>query len=192
MANFATQLLRARGRSLSRPGASPFDVDVKITVSPDLLNRLSTLPDKLQKKGAVRASRKAMRVALNAARAAARGLDDKTTAEKIWRNIAIQNSPRQGRREGGVVMRLGVRGGAKQYARTRENVRKQRVGKTYKTLGDKGNPGGDTWYWRFLELGTERMTETEFLQPALRDNAVMIEGLLAEYLEREIELLTPK
>lgn len=190
MAISALQLLRARGRSMSGPGG--FDVDVKITVSPTLLNRLSTLPDKLQKKGAVRAARKAMRVALNSAKAAARGLDDPESAEKIWRNLAIQNSPKQGRREGGVVMRLGVRGGAKRYADTRENRRKGRVGGTYKTLGSKGNPGGDTWYWRFLELGTERMTEREFLQPALKENAVMIGGLLAEYLEREIELLTPK
>lgn len=190
--SFATQFLRARGRSLSRPGGGLFDVDVKLTVSPGLLDRLATLPDKLQKKGAVRASRKAMRVALNAARSAARNLDDPESAERIWKNVALQNSSRQGRREGGVVMRLGVRGGARSYANTRENVRKGRVGKTYKTLGDKSNPGGDTWYWRFLELGTRRTAVREFLQPALKDNAVMIEGLLAEYLEREIELLTPK
>lgn len=190
--SFATRLLQTRSRALSRPDAGLIDFDVKVTVSPDLLNRLSTLPDKLQKKGVVRAARKAMRVALNAAKAAARGFDDPESAERIWRNVAIQNSSRQGRQVGGVVMRLGVRGGAKQYAKTRENVRKRRVGQTYKTLGSKDNPGGDTWYWRFLELGTRRTAAQEFLQPALRENAVMIEGLLAEYLEREIELLTPK
>ena len=83
MASFATQLLRARGRSLSRPGSSPFDLDVSITAKGDVINRLSALPDKLQKKGAVRASRLAMRVALNAARASARGFDVKATDEKI-------------------------------------------------------------------------------------------------------------
>lgn len=172
--------------------SSPFDFEVKLTVSPTLLDRLATLPDKLQKKGAVRASRKAMRVALNAARAAARAFDDPATAERIWKNIALQNAPRSGRRIGGVVMRLGVRGGARKYGDTRENRRKGRVGATYKTLGDKRNPGGDTWYWRFLELGTRRTDAKEFLQPALSENATMIEGLLAGYLEREIELLTPK
>lgn len=172
--------------------SSPFDFEVKLTVSPTLLDRLATLPDKLQKKGAVRASRKAMRVALNAARAAARNLDDPDSAERIWKNVAIRNSSRQGRQVGGVVMRLGVMGGAKSYAKTRENVRKGRVGKTYRTGGSKGNPGGDTWYWRFLELGTRRADAKEFLQPALSENATMIEGLLAGYLEREIELLTPK
>lgn len=191
MANFATQLLRAKGRSLSAPGSSPFDVDVSITAKGDVIRRLSALPDKLQKKGAVRASRLAMRVALNAAKAAARGFDDPASAERIWRNVAIQNSSRQGKRIGGVVMRLGVMGGAKQYANTRQNRRQQRVGQTYKTAGSKNNPGGDTWYWRFLELGTRRTSAQEFLVPALQQNAQLIEGLLAEYLEREIEKLTP-
>jgi HK97 gp10 family phage protein len=169
-----------------------WDVEIKITGASDLLARLSALPDKLQKKGAVRASRKAMRVGLNAARATARDFDDPESAEQIWRNIAIQNSARQGRREGGVVMRLGVMGGARAYEDTRENRRKGRVGATYKTGGSKGNPGGDTWYWRLLEFGTRNMDAQEFLLPAVMDNAQAIEGLLAEYLEREIEILTPK
>lgn len=172
--------------------ASNVDFGIKVTASRDLIDRLSTLPDKLQKKGAVRAARKAMRVALNAARAAARDLDDPESAERIFKNIAIQNSPRTGRRIGGVAMRLGVLGGARAYAGTRENVRKGRAGQTYRTSGSKNNPGGDTWYWRFLELGTRRTAVQEFLEPALRDNAVAIEGLLADYLEHEIELLTPK
>lgn len=190
MVSFATRFTRATGRAFSRP--PKFDADVKITGGAELLNRLSALPDKLQKKGAVRASRKAMRVALNAAKATARQFDDPESAERIWRNIAIQNSSRQGRREGGVVMRLGVMGGARAYANTRENRRKGRVGATYKTAGSKNNPGGDTWYWRFLELVTEGKPRQEFLVPAVMENAQMIEGLLAEYLEREIELLTPK
>lgn len=168
------------------------DFEVRITGERDLLTRLSALPDKLQKKGAVRATRKAFRVALNAARATARNLDDPESREQIWRNIAIQNSPRTGRRIGGVAMRLGVKGGARAYADTRENRRKGRSGKAYATGGSKGNPGGDTWYWRFLELGNKRMARQEFLLPAVRDNAQRIEGLLAEHLEREIELLTPK
>lgn len=169
-----------------------FDFDVKVTASPGLLDRMSKLPDKLQKKGAVRATRKAMRSALNAARAGARRFDNPASSEQVWKNLAIQNSPRQGRRVGGVVMRLGVRGGARQYANTKENVRKRRAGKTYKSGGDKGNPGGDTWYWRLLELGTRRTRVQEFLVPALRNNAQVIESALADGLEREIVLLTPK
>ena len=168
------------------------DFEFRLTGSKDLLDRLSQLPDKLQKKGALRATRKAMRVALNAARATARGFDDPESAERIWRNLAIQNASRSGRREGGVVMRLGLIGGARQYANTRENRRKRRVGGTYLGGGTKNAPGGDTWYWRFLELGTARMSAQAFLVPALQENAQAIEGLLAEYLEREIEQLTPK
>lgn len=166
--------------------------EIRITGAKDLLDRMSQLPDKLQKKGAVRASRKAMRIALNAARAAARELDDRESVEQIWRNVALQNSPRQGRQVGGVVMRLGVLGGARKYGDTRENRRKQRVGRTYRTGGSKNNPGGDTWYWRFLELGRKGVAKQEFLVPAVMGNAQTIEGTLAQQLEREIELLTPK
>ncbi len=167
------------------------DVEFRLTGSHDLIRRFSELPDKLQKKGATRAVRKAMRPALNAARAIARGFDDPESTERIWRNLAIQNATRSGRRVRGVVMRLGIIGGARQYANTRQNRRKRRVGETYLGGGDKNAPGGDTWYWRFLELGTQRMSAQAFLVPALRENALLIEGLLAEYLEREIELLTP-
>lgn len=169
-----------------------FDVNVRVTGERDIVNRIAALPPKLQKQGAVRATREAMRVALNAAKASARSFDDPETGEQVWRNIALQNSPRQGRRVGGAVMRLGVRGGARAYADTRENRRKGRVGASYATAGSKGNPGGDTWYWRFLELGTTRARAQAFLVPAVMENAQAIEAKLATSLEREIERLTPK
>jgi HK97 gp10 family phage protein len=157
--------------------SSLFDFDVKITAKGDVIDRLSKLPDKLQKKGARKASRDAMNLVRNVARAAARGLDDSDSPQVIWRNIATQESARGGRRIGGVVMRVGVRGGA-QYS---------------ESLAQKSadNPGGYTWYWRFLEHGTKRTNKQEFLLPALEDNAQKVEALLAEYLEREIEKLTP-
>ena len=61
--------------------------------------------------------------------------------------------------------RVGVLGGARQYANTRENVRKGRAGQSYRTDGDKGNPGGDTWYWRLLEFGTEKMGAQPIFRP---------------------------
>ena len=67
-------------------------------------------------------------------------------------------------------MSVGVRGGAKQYNDSKENVRKRLAGKSYKTLGDKNNPGGDTWYFRFIEYGTSRQPATPFMRPALEQN----------------------
>lgn len=83
-------------------------------------------------------------------------MDDAGTDEAIWKNIAVANNARAGRKEGGIVMSVGVRGGAKSYANNAENRRKGRAGKTNATGGSKANPGGDTWYWRFLEFGTSR------------------------------------
>ncbi|WP_374987639.1 HK97-gp10 family putative phage morphogenesis protein, partial [Klebsiella pneumoniae] len=71
------------------------------------------------------------------------------------------------RRTGDPTFRVGVMGGARQYANTKANVRKGRAGKSYNTAGDKGNPGGDTWYWRFLEFGTEHAAARPIIRPAL-------------------------
>ena len=155
-----------------------FDFDVKVTTSPGLIDRISTLPDKLQKKGAVAAARSAMKLVVNAARAGARSLDDAETREKIWKNIISQNSPRTGKRIGGVAMRVGVRGGAA-YVKGRET-----------SAG--GNPGGYTWYWRFLELGAQNVQRQEFLLPALERNAQAVTDKLARELDAQITKLTPK
>lgn len=154
------------------------DFEVKITGERDILDRMSKLPDDLQKKGAVAAARKAMRIVVNSARAQARGLDDPNTKESIAKNIVSQNSPRGGRRIGGVVMRVGVRGGA-QFSEGLE-------------ASASGNPGGYTWYWRFLELGTKRISAAEFLANALGRNAQAVESALAAELEVQLAKLTPK
>lgn len=65
------------------------------------------------------------------------------------------------------MFRVGVLGGARQYATTRENVRRGRAGQFYSTGGDTGNPGGDTFHWRFLEFGTERAAAKPFMRPAI-------------------------
>ena len=57
--------------------------------------------------------------------------------------------------------------GSKSYADTTENKRMGRVGKSYKTGGDKDNPGGDTWYWRLIEFGTVKMPAKPFMRPAI-------------------------
>jgi HK97 gp10 family phage protein len=126
-----------------------------------------------------------MNVVRKAARANARKIDG-PSPRSIEKNITVQNSPRQGRRAGGIVMRVGVRGGAKQYADTRENTRRRRVGKSYKTLGDATNPGGDTWYWRFIEFGTVKQRARPFLQKALADNVGIVTNIVVAKLQKDI------
>ena len=155
-----------------------FDFSVNVSGMDGVIDRMSRLPDKLQRKGARAAARKAMNIVRNAARANARGLDDPVTAETIWRNVITQDSPRSGRRIGGVAMRVGVRGGAS-YSEDRASAA-------------AGNPGGYTWYWRFLELGAENVPREEFLLPAMESNAQAVATKLSDELWRELEKLTPK
>lgn len=114
-----------------------------------VIDELSKLSKKLQRKTAVNAARRAMVPIRDAAKANARKLDDPKTKNKIYRNIAIQQRSRMGRRIGGVVMSVGVRG-----------------------CGRKGGTGAgwDTFYWRFLEFGTARTRAKPFLRPAFGES----------------------
>ena len=155
-----------------------FDIDVKVSGVDGLVDRMAALPDKLQRKGAVAAARKAMALVRNAARAEARNSDDPETREVIAKNVQTQNSPRGGRRIGGVVMRVGVIGGAA-YSEARE-------------AAAQSNPGGYTWYWRFLELQTEGVPQQPFLLPAMERNVQPVTDTLSQELWRQLEKLTAK
>lgn len=163
--------------------------DVQLNGLDGVLERLKTLTPKLQRRVLRSAARKAMLPVRDDARERAMQLDDPQTAESIAKNITIQVSTRRSRQVGGVVMRVGVLGGARQYANTRQNVRKRRAGKTYRTLGSKTNPGGDTWYWRFIELGTSRQRAQPFLRPALETRAQQVTDILATEVSQGIDKL---
>lgn len=140
--------------------------EVKIQGLEQLRENLQKLGDEAQGKAMRTAVRKAALVIRDAARANAARFDRDLTPESIEKNIAVQFSSRRFKATGELMFRVGVLGGAKQYANTKDNVRKGRAGKSYKTLGDKSNPGGDTFYWRFLEFGTSRTAAKPFLRDA--------------------------
>lgn len=109
---------------------------------------------KVAKRMARKAMRKSYRIVLKSARQNAKALDDPSSKESIAKNITM----RAGRDRGdSVIMRIGVRGGARRYVKSRANVRSGRAGKTYTTGGSSSNPGGDTFYWRYLEFGTKHI-----------------------------------
>lgn len=136
----------------------------------ELMRKLREIAPRLQKRELRAAARKSMNIVRDAARAKARQIDDPGTAESIAKNIVTQENARRSRAVGGVVMRVGVRGGAKQYANTRDNARKGRAGKSYATGGSKKNPGGDTWYWRLVEFGRNGARAQPFMRPAMNEN----------------------
>lgn len=157
-----------------------------------VLRNLRELPVRAKKNALVRSVRKGANVVRNKARGNAAKVDDKLTPEVISKNIVTQYASKTSRATGDTVFRVGVMGGAKQYGNTRLNRRRQRVGKTYETTGGKGNPGGDTWYWRFLEFGTSKMAAKPILRPAAEEGATEAFEVVAQDLERQIALEVSK
>ncbi|MBJ9959860.1 HK97 gp10 family phage protein [Acinetobacter nosocomialis] len=132
-----------------------------------------------------RIARKAMRQAMNIARDEARQkvkrLDDPTTPEKIWKEIVVQNG--RSRNKNTLVMRVGVRGGARiPYTNNAQNRRAGRVGQTYQA-------DGRVFYWRFLELGTSRQPATPFLRPALYENIEQITDKFVQVFNFELSMV---
>jgi HK97 gp10 family phage protein len=112
-----------------------------------VLEKMRKLGPDLAKKGARTAMRKAANVVRDAAKEGWRRVDRPETPNNIANNVAIAFSSKAFRANGDVMMRVGIRGGARQpYANTRANRRSGRVGQTHATEGS-------TYYWRFLEFG---------------------------------------
>lgn len=127
--------------------------------------KMAQLKNEANAKGGRAALRKATAVLRAQAQSNARRLDDHETGEAIWKNIDLRWDGPAFKRDGQLAFRLGVLGGARQYGNTRENRRKRRAGQTYATEGSSSNPGGDTWYWRHVELGTAKVAARPFLRP---------------------------
>lgn len=136
----------------------------------EVLRKLKAVKTDVKMKGARFAGRKSANLIQRAAIRNAAKINDPATAEEIAKNVSVRFSSKTFRRTGDVEFRIGILGGARQYAQTRANVRKGRAGKSYNTAGDRSNPGGDTWYWRFQEFGTSKAPARPFMRPALEEN----------------------
>jgi HK97 gp10 family phage protein len=139
-------------------------VEFKIEGADAIMRKMRQLPKNMQRAGARRAARKAMAVVRDAARATARQFDDPSTPVQIWKQITIAESGRQSRRVGGVVMRVGVRGGARRSK-------------------DKVPP----WYWRLVEFGTQHTRAQPFMRPALASNVGKVTDTLVRELNKELD-----
>ncbi|MCY6988448.1 HK97 gp10 family phage protein [Acinetobacter baumannii] len=157
-----------------------------------MATQIHGLDDALRKMRAIgnektvkRIARKAMRQAMNIVRDEARQkvkrLDDLTTPEKIWKEVVVQNG--RSRNKNALVMRVGVRGGARiPYTNNAQNRRAGRVGKTYQS-------DGRVFYWRFLELGTSRQPATPFLRPALYENIEQVTDKFVQVFKFELDVV---
>lgn len=137
-----------------------------LTAVDAVVNRIRNVPVKLQKKGLRTAARKAMLIVRDSAREAAREFDDPESPEKIDRLIGVQESAKRSKREGGVVMRVGVRGGAV-------------------SAKDRTPP----WYWRFKEFGNSNQAADPFMRPALANNIDAVTDKFSTEINAELDKL---
>lgn len=181
-------------------------VQFKVDGLDALVAKLDGLSYDLKRKGGRLALRKAAQVVRDEARANALRVDDPKTSEVIAKNIVERWNGRVFRRQGDLAFRVGVLGGARAVltdrARRKSARRRERLGQSsLGSLGEiagsgKANPGGDTWYWRFLEFGTERTRAQPFLRPALEQNiSAAMDTFVREYdkaLDRAIKKAVKK
>lgn len=160
-------------------------LEVKVEGIQQLSARFKALSVGMRVKGVRAAVRKGANVVRDAAKAGARAIDRPETPLSIEKNVAIQFSSKRLRRTGDVEFRIGVRGGAKQYADTKENRRGRRVGQTYKT-------GGSTFYWRFVEFGTSTVRARPFLRPAIENNTDKIMGVIVVEMNKQLDRFAKK
>lgn len=158
-------------------------VEFKLEGLDAVLKKMRALPVDIRQKGARFALRKSANLVRDAAIANAERINDPATKEEIAKNIAVRFSSRESRRTGDVIFRVGVLGGARRYANTKENRRARRVGESYSTDGSSANPGGDTYYWRFVEFGTQDAPAQPFMRPALENNTESATSTFARNLD---------
>lgn len=149
-------------------------ISAQITGLDQLTERLRELKPALQRRVVRKAAREAMLPVREAAKANAKRIDDPATREKVWRNIALQEATKAGRRIGGVVMRVGVRGGASSNQHSTDA---------------SGNPGGDTRHWRYIEFGANGSPAVPFMRPALAQNIELVKTRFADVFRAELEKL---
>jgi len=52
------------------------------------------------------------------------------------------------------------------------------------------NPGGDTFYWRFLEFGTSSISPRPFMRPALAENTSEATNIFVNEYEKVLNRVT--
>jgi HK97 gp10 family phage protein len=146
------------------------EVAVSLTGVDDVVGKFASITDDVKYRGGRSSLRKASELIRAAAEENAAAIDDPLTPNSIAANVATRWNGRLWKSKGDLGFRIGLLGGARQYFNTRENRRKRRAGSTYTTDGGKGNPGGDTHYWRHIEFGTQHIPANPFMRRALAEN----------------------
>lgn len=143
---------------------------VKLEGLDEIQKKLRLLPERIGRNAMRRALRKGANVVRDGVRENAKRVDDPETREQIAKNVAVYGGgAKRERQVGGVMMRVGVRGGARP------------------TSGDNGTPGGNTTHWRFVELGTSTARAQPFMRPAAAEKASPAFQAIASDMDKQID-----
>lgn len=136
----------------------------------ELTKKLKGLSDDLQAGAGRTAQMAAARVVQAQARQNAEKVDDPDTPNKISKNVVVRYNTREAKRTLNLSASVGILGGA-------SGLRSGEVeGK------GKANPGGDTFYWRWLELGTRHLAAKPFMRTAIESPTVQ-EKAIEKFVE---------
>lgn len=130
-------------------------VSYKLTGAEELSAKFRDLSEGMRRKVAVPAAKDAMRIVLLDAKDRASRVDDPETRNYLPDNIALVEQKKDGAELGAAIVSVGVR----------------------KTKA--GQRGGNTFYWWWVELGTEYARARPMLRPALANNR---EAVFKEFL----------
>jgi len=163
-------------------------LEVRVENLDEVLKAMREFTPKLQRKGLTQALRKGMRPVVRAARAKA-----PVDTGALKKAIVARVNTKMGRRVGGAVVQVGIRGGAKEYVDSSRN--RARVIKRGKhkgifvpgRVGESYEQGGNQFYFRFLEFGTSKLPARPFLRPALAENAQKTTDIVTAELRKAIE-----
>lgn len=114
----------------------------------EALAKMRGLAPGLVKKGIRAAARRGAKVFADAAKVGAKRIDDPDTASNIAKNIAIRESGKEGKKLNAIVMRVGVKGGARPDNKDPKN----------------------TGHWRLVEFGSSNNKAEPFMRPAMASN----------------------
>lgn len=156
-------------------------VEFQIKGLPQISARLRNLPDVIRKQVAMKGVRAGAEVIAGVAEANMKALDDPKTPNVIAKNVAVRFSPIRFRRTGDVMYRVGILGGAASVQEGTEGEADARA----------GNPGGSTWYFRFLEFGTSRIAARSPMRNAMNSSAQDAFDAAATEMSRRLDKINP-
>lgn len=146
-------------------------IEVKLEGVDSIQAKMRAVADAARDKAARRALGKAAQVIRDRARASAARVDRPLTPENIARNVTVQWASKTFRKTGDPTWRIGVLGGAKKHS------------------AGIAAPGGDTWYWRLLEFGTEHAPAQPIFRPILNHPDERVIGVFCAEFEAELDRL---